>query len=1350
MSCIVLKISSMDIIITIVLLTLFMIVLFLLWKLSQNLKPSIPPMSSSMTSPMASPVASPVTSNPSSEDLPRGCSLQSPWKFYTQASVDGIHGVDAYGNLSDPGNAIMDNWKSMSDSIDDQAYFLSPPYSRPGVFSWSKTVRDALDSGEYTRVHVDDHHKVLLVESPAKIVIGASTQLEGLVVRRGGSVLLCPLSGEEMILSLQFAIIESGGLLQCGYTGNPDAETDNSARLDRDLRLVVQMMNSSYGYFKSGVPCSQYPPDVLQPGATLEDSCCSDYTGVVGTCVTNATTTKSLAVLFNGNLHFAGHIPESVPYQIWRASSSKKSNEASYIEDVQLQIADGKAASQYSNTWTSVVGSAMISDTEVTTSSPAGALKDWLPGSQVVITSLSKAWVHEEAHMDITQCDYSKSKRGDENFYECTPGVMPFYVHTDGEDMQSFRGTFGVEICTIKSTQNSTITLTKPLQLNHARQASSSFTDTESDAVTVETPVHVGLLSRNIVVRGREKHDGKASATLEESASRSAPVHVSKNSSVESTMKALPRGKFNKVMASMQMEASGASLSQLDDQSTWEGPGGSIVCNRHAQNFSSVPPSIYNVMQKKNLTVPVGLFLHSDDDMPTYDCYGTEQSFTVPSTYTPRGSYLLGDSKCEGLQCILGGSVKIQYAAAFVFDGVELYQMGLPGNCGSLGQYSVHFHCAGWGPRFKKYAKAGASRHLRFCNSSNWRSYSRWLVLHGTNFAHVSNNVFCTCMGNGIFFEDGVEHNNSIEHNLMCNCVMTGRGTEDLNVYQGETQNPSAVIGNGGFDNYPVASIWLTNTYNFIFRNVICNNGTSGFAVWTIPVNPRTKSGPANLCTGHVKWKLPGLVGKTLIGLDKYRLLDIECVPDDMLDLFVTLDADGSLEALGNVKNFNTNPGVQTYVLFAENTLYSLSGGIVEANSESTVWARQSFSGTEAAVNYVPINGETSGELVSNNPQTYTFAASTPAKKESKQTQAQALARVFFQNRAYALYGVKVYQSGGFVWTQQGVVVGIGNCVLGGDHWSAGSSSKVTNTQKLAMGNFACIHVDLVTNCSLAGSGGMHLQLGCQGVLVTGSNTILGQSTCVGARTAVPPNAESMACIPQDDDAQPSFVMFGEGIHYTEGLHKMIKSWLFDYTSFVSLGNKNKPQGVYPALGGIAQDGRECCANVYKGNYDFLCDPYAESIDYVFVVETMQRVSYNKTFTDVLIKDWSAAHSINCAGDSVDLCSAGCQAAVDYAHDIYPVFSNVSVLSKWSSICRCAALSPGVPAVDPTPPSEQACINVLTPKGYNQVLQDCQAPLVGVCASPTYDTPQCLGSQSLYDSWTCPAVSPIKCTLVLR
>ena len=1224
--------------------------------------------------PTYSPVAAPAS-------LPTGCTLEAPWKFYTRASIDNTHGIDEDGNLA-PHDMFPDQkWQSMQNSINDARFFLKAPISAKNTNKWSDVVRSALNY-DFRRVDVSSPDQVLLVEGDAKIVIGASTELEGLVVRRGGSVLLCPLDTNELLLTVQFITVESGGLLQCGFAGEKYNGTEKSeARLDSNLKVIIQIARTPGGYTKAGVPCSQYPSDVLQPGvvttAADADHCASDYVSQpAASCLTNATSPRCVAVLFNGNMHFAGHIPQMNPYAIWKASKGKveQVNDNSYLTGVTLATASERAASEYSLTWAPLASKAAIGDRTIVVSAAAKKL-DWPVGSQIVITALSQAWNPTGAFMDIDACDYSRSKRGEEDFHECTPGVMPFFADEKDAVLESFEGNYGIEVCTISAIDGLAITLAAPLRLNHSQQHTSTFEDIESDIVTVETPVHVGLLSRNILIRGRTNRGDDLSSSSPHS-KEGVPVHFFQDSSIQATMEALPRGKFNKVMPTMPRTAT-ESDADFKDRSTWEGPGGSIVCNRHVADFSNKPASIYTTIQSRALPSDIGPFLHGEAMTPM-PC-----APTPPPSYQPRGSYLLGDSKCEGLDCIVGGTVKVQYAAAFVFDGVELYNMGLPGNCGSLGQYSLHFHCAGWGPEYRDYARVDAYRHLRFCNSSNWRSYSRWVVIHGTNFAHVSNNVLCTAMGNGVFFEDGVEHHNAIEHNLMCNCVMTGEATEKLNVYENQTQNPSNVIGNGGFDNYPVASIWLTNTYNFIFRNVICNNATSGIAVWVLPVNPRTKSGPANLCTGNVKWKLPGLIGVALIGHNNTRSLSIDCVPTYMQHHFVKIKADNSWEALGNVKNFAGDPSLQTYVLFAENTLYSLTGGIVEANNENTVWARDPKCcapiGVLAldATNYIPINGEPSGSLVADNPQTYPTSAVTIGQKGSDgDIQAQYVPRAFWQNRVYAFYGLKLLQLGGFIWAQQGTAICMGNCILGGEYWSAGSSLKLANINTVAVGNFSCVHADAVTNCSLSGSGGMRLKLGCPGVLVVGDRTVLGKRTCVGARTAAPKGV-ALSCVPQDNDEQPAFIMFGKGFHYDPYLRQLIQQWLFDYSVGPGLGPLPPDYPVFPALGGLADKGTACCSGESIA-FPFLCDLSKHRPDYVFFVEDNLRVGYNQTFTALKESTWDPIQALSCDNLSVPLCASGCHSLASYAADVYPSLQNAKVVSIWTQICQCIRISPGV------------------------------------------------------------------------
>jgi hypothetical protein len=53
-----------------------------------------------------------------------------------------------------------------------------------------------------------------------------------------------------------------------------------------------------------------------------------------------------------------------------------------------------------------------------------------------------------------------------------------------------------------------------------------------------------------------------------------------------------------------------------------------------------------------------------------------------------------------------------------------------------MGQYAVHFHLAGYAKSFRGFlpvnAKAlGYSRELRVVSCSIWRTYVRWITIHG-------------------------------------------------------------------------------------------------------------------------------------------------------------------------------------------------------------------------------------------------------------------------------------------------------------------------------------------------------------------------------------------------------------------------------------------------------------------------------------------------------------------------------------------------------------------------------------------------------------------------------------------
>ena len=85
-------------------------------------------------------------------------------------------------------------------------------------------------------------------------------------------------------------------------------------------------------------------------------------------------------------------------------------------------------------------------------------------------------------------------------------------------------------------------------------------------------------------------------------------------------------------------------------------------------------------------------------------------------------------------------------------SGALLLRMG---QTNALGRYPFHLHLVN---------RSGANSFLR--DSAVWRSYYRCVSLHGTWGAEVSSNVAHDVVGHCYYLEDGVEEENTFQHNL--------------------------------------------------------------------------------------------------------------------------------------------------------------------------------------------------------------------------------------------------------------------------------------------------------------------------------------------------------------------------------------------------------------------------------------------------------------------------------------------------------------------------------------------------------------------------------------------------------
>jgi hypothetical protein len=124
------------------------------------------------------------------------------------------------------------------------------------------------------------------------------------------------------------------------------------------------------------------------------------------------------------------------------------------------------------------------------------------------------------------------------------------------------------------------------------------------------------------------------------------------------------------------------------------------------------------------------------------------------------------------------------------------------GKEGVLGRYALHFHLCG-----------DTMRGSYVRGASIWDSANRWLVIHGTNYLVVRDNVGYRSKGHGFYLEDGAEVYNVLDQNL----AVGARPAKPL---------PKQALE---FDHNDGAGFWWANSLNTFTRNVATENGLYGF-----------------------------------------------------------------------------------------------------------------------------------------------------------------------------------------------------------------------------------------------------------------------------------------------------------------------------------------------------------------------------------------------------------------------------------------------------------------------------------------------------------------------------------------
>lgn len=139
-------------------------------------------------------------------------------------------------------------------------------------------------------------------------------------------------------------------------------------------------------------------------------------------------------------------------------------------------------------------------------------------------------------------------------------------------------------------------------------------------------------------------------------------------------------------------------------------------------------------------------------------------------------------------------------------DSLELRRMG---QAGYMARYPFHWHLSG----------NVQGQYIK--NSSIHDSFQRCIVVHGTNYALVQNNVCYNIKGHGIFLEDGNEIKNQITNNL----VMSTIYPKESNLLLDSEHISSNQKGRF----HAVSSFWISNPDNNVNWNTASGSEGTGF-----------------------------------------------------------------------------------------------------------------------------------------------------------------------------------------------------------------------------------------------------------------------------------------------------------------------------------------------------------------------------------------------------------------------------------------------------------------------------------------------------------------------------------------
>jgi hypothetical protein len=674
-------------------------------------------------------------------------------------------GRRANGDCIDASGAVVE--KGFGSREDLELHKLTYAHGHPaGNALQGQSWKDHVNLAKYERIcSTQEREKVLVVQDGQKCALTDSDlEVAGLVVRTGGVLLVAG----AVTLKTSFLLVESGGLLQAG------SRYSAAHRYDGTSKFTILLTNGPTDYEDMVEATSQYSSAVYAPGITDANSDqFSDFTGASSHHLSNSFGKKAVCVGFNGNLHLAGVTGPEVEYRgTWDATEvTDPSHPVPWFgAEERLSIGSPLYRRTYPVTWLRLSGKARKGDSQIVVDlrdAPPGSLENWRVDSQILVTGCP-----------------------DQYFTDGNPlGLLPLWVDNDADSQRSanqdankaFPHSYasGNEVQRIASVDpdSGVIRLKSALQFDHDASPSEPIHRADGRSVAVDQPLHVCLLTRNILVTS-ELEAGRSGCNVR-----------------------------------------------------WSGENHAlgIVCNQPGP--------------------PQGDVSTCYQDLQATSPYCGNEAFKGADGVS--GHWIFGTDGLKGCGAIHGGQCIFRYGSAAHIDAVELKYMGTPANFGSIAQYALHFHISGYAQSFREYLPSrDHPRESNVHNCSIWLSLSRWVTLHGTMEASISNNVGFYCLGSGYFIEDGTELLNVFEHNVGCYA---------LPAVQNDYYNPVPIMPNVASDFGPMATFWMKNNFNHMARNVACSSPGPAIGFWLVPQPISVLRGPSTLLVGSEELGLPGI-----------------------------------------------------------------------------------------------------------------------------------------------------------------------------------------------------------------------------------------------------------------------------------------------------------------------------------------------------------------------------------------------------------------------------------------------------------------------------------------------------------